>query len=136
VIREKISSRFHASRITHSRMKFNSYRLRRHRLQGWQVAEDRHGVQEKIEAAFGQMFPSVKRIHSSSARTRRPRARHGGARRIPRAEFKMPVAASRWRSMRFLPDEHRGSRGALRKNFMPLARPASSIAITSGIIRR
>jgi hypothetical protein len=34
--------------------------------QGWQVQKIGTGVQEKIEAALAKMFPSVKRIHSSS----------------------------------------------------------------------
>ena len=34
--------------------------------QGWQVQKTGTGVQELVEAACGKLFPSVKRIHSSS----------------------------------------------------------------------
>ncbi len=33
---------------------------------GWQVQTSGVGVQQKVEEALGRLFPSVKRIHSSS----------------------------------------------------------------------
>src|SRR5271169_172027 len=59
--------------------------------QGWQVQKVGTGVQEKIEVAFGKMFPSVKRIHSSSRTDTGVHALGMVAHvEIPRAEFKMP----------------------------------------------
>ena len=61
--------------------------------QGWQVQKTGTGVQEKIEAAFGKMFPSVKRIHSSSRTDTGVHALGMVAHvEIPRVELKMPVA--------------------------------------------
>src|SRR5437879_5608291 len=61
--------------------------------QGWQVQQTGTGVQEKIEAALGKMFPSVKRIHSSSRTDTGVHALGMVAHvEIPRAEFKMPAA--------------------------------------------
>src|SRR5580693_8929150 len=61
--------------------------------QGWQVQKIGTGVQEKIEAAFGKMFPGVKRIHSSSRTDTGVHALGMVAHvEIPRAEFKMPAA--------------------------------------------
>ena len=60
--------------------------------QGWQVQKTGTGVQELIEAAFAKMFPSVKRIHSSSRTDTGVHALGMVAHvEIPRAEFKMPV---------------------------------------------
>jgi len=60
--------------------------------QGWQVQKIGTGVQEKIETAFGKMFPSVKRIHSSSRTDTGVHALGMVAHvEIPRAEFKMPA---------------------------------------------
>ena len=61
--------------------------------QGWQVQKTGTGVQEKIEAALAKMFPSVKRIHSSSRTDTGVHALGMVAHvEIPRTEFKMPVA--------------------------------------------
>jgi tRNA pseudouridine38-40 synthase len=61
--------------------------------QGWQVQKIGTGVQEKIEAALGKIFPSVKRIHSSSRTDTGVHALGMVAHvEIPRTEFKMPVA--------------------------------------------
>jgi tRNA pseudouridine38-40 synthase len=76
--------------------------------QGWQVQKIGTGVQEKIEAAFGKMFPSVKRIHSSSRTDTGVHALGMVAHvEIPRAEFKMPVARLALALNSFLPDDIR-----------------------------
>jgi tRNA pseudouridine38-40 synthase len=76
--------------------------------QGWQVQESGTGVQEKIEAAFGKMFPGVKRIHSSSRTDTGVHALGMVAHvEIPRAEFKMPVARLALALNAFLPDDIR-----------------------------
>jgi len=76
--------------------------------QGWQVQKIGTGVQEKIEAAFGQMFPSVKRIHSSSRTDTGVHALGMVAHvEIPRAEFKMPVGRLALALNAFLPDDIR-----------------------------
>src|SRR5450432_3190749 len=76
--------------------------------QGWQVQKIGTGVQEKIEAAFGQMFPSVKRIHSSSRTDTGVHALGMVAHvEIPRAEFKMPPARLALALNAFLPDDIR-----------------------------
>ena len=60
--------------------------------QGWQVQKTGTGVQEKIETALGRMFPSVKRIHSSSRTDTGVHALGMVAHvEIPRKEFKMPA---------------------------------------------
>jgi tRNA pseudouridine38-40 synthase len=76
--------------------------------QGWQVQKIGTGVQEKIEAAFGEMFPSVKRIHSSSRTDTGVHALGMVAHvEIPRAEFKMPAARLALALNAFLPDDIR-----------------------------
>jgi tRNA pseudouridine38-40 synthase len=76
--------------------------------QGWQVQKIGTGVQEKIEAAFGRMFPGVKRIHSSSRTDTGVHALGMVAHvEIPRAEFKMPVARLALALNSFLPDDIR-----------------------------
>src|SRR5882724_12048255 len=76
--------------------------------QGWQVQKIGTGVQEKIEAAFGRLFPSVKRIHSSSRTDTGVHALGMVAHvEIPRAEFKMPVARLALALNAFLPDDIR-----------------------------
>ena len=76
--------------------------------QGWQVQKIGTGVQEKIEAAFGKMFPSVKRIHSSSRTDTGVHALGMVAHvEIPRAEFKMPVGRLALALNAFLPDDIR-----------------------------
>ena len=76
--------------------------------QGWQVQKIGTGVQEKIEAAFGQMFPGVKRIHSSSRTDTGVHALGMVAHvEIPPAEFKMPVGRLALALNAFLPDDIR-----------------------------
>ncbi len=76
--------------------------------QGWQVQKIGTGVQEKIEAAFGKMFPSVKRIHSSSRTDTGVHALGMVAHvEIPSAEFKMPVARLARALNAFLPEDIR-----------------------------
>lgn len=59
---------------------------------GWQVQKTGLGVQQKIEEAFGKLFPSVKRIHSSSRTDTGVHALGMIAHvEILRAEFRMPV---------------------------------------------
>jgi tRNA pseudouridine38-40 synthase len=66
------------------------------------------GVQEKIETAFGKMFLSVKRIHSSSRTDTGVHALGMVAHvEIPKAEFKMPVARLALALNAFLPDDIR-----------------------------
>lgn len=76
--------------------------------QGWQVQKTGTGVQEKIEAAFGKLFPSVKRIHSSSRTDTGVHALGMVAHvEIPRAELKMPAARLALALNAFLPDDIR-----------------------------
>jgi len=76
--------------------------------QGWQVQKTGTGVQELIEAACGKMFPSVKRIHSSSRTDTGVHALGMVAHvEIPRAEFKMPTARLAIAINAFLPDDIR-----------------------------
>jgi tRNA pseudouridine38-40 synthase len=76
--------------------------------QGWQVQKIGIGVQEKIESAFGRMFPSVKRIHSSSRTDTGVHALGMVAHvEIPRAEFKMPVGRLALALNAFLPADIR-----------------------------
>src|SRR5664279_4550233 len=76
--------------------------------QGWQVQKTGTGVQEKIEVAFGRMFPSVKRLHSSSRTDTGVHALGMVAHvEIPRAEFKMTVPRLALALNAFLPDDIR-----------------------------
>ena len=76
--------------------------------QGWQVQKTGVGVQEKIEAAIGKLFPSVKRIHSSSRTDTGVHALGMVAHfEIPRAEFKMPVGRLALALNAFLPEDIR-----------------------------
>jgi tRNA pseudouridine38-40 synthase len=60
---------------------------------GWQVQKIGLGVQQKIEEALGQLFPSVRRIHSSSRTDTGVHALGMVAHvEIPPHEFKMPIA--------------------------------------------
>ena len=60
---------------------------------GWQVQKIGLGVQQKIEEALAKMFPSVRRVHSSSRTDTGVHALGMVAHvEIPRAEFKMPAA--------------------------------------------
>jgi tRNA pseudouridine38-40 synthase len=59
---------------------------------GWQVQKTGIGVQQKIEEAFGKLFPGVRRIHSSSRTDTGVHALGMIAHvDIPRGEFKMPA---------------------------------------------
>src|SRR5204862_3186359 len=61
--------------------------------QGWQVQKTGTGVQEKVEGALAKLFPSVKRIHSSSRTDTGVHALGMVAHvEIPRTEFKMTPA--------------------------------------------
>ena len=70
--------------------------------QGWQVQKTGMGVQQKIEEALARIFPSVKRILSSSRTDTGVHALGMVAEvEIPRAEFKMtlhklPLAVNAW----------------------------------------
>jgi tRNA pseudouridine38-40 synthase len=76
--------------------------------QGWQVQKIGTGVQEKIEAAFSNMFPGVKRIHSSSRTDTGVHALGMVAHvEIPRSEFKMPAARLALALNSYLPDDIR-----------------------------
>jgi tRNA pseudouridine38-40 synthase len=76
--------------------------------QGWQVQKSGTGVQEKIESAFGKIFPSVKRIHSSSRTDTGVHALGMVAHvEIPRTEFKMPVGRLALALNAFLPNDVR-----------------------------
>ena len=76
--------------------------------QGWQVQKTGTGVQELIEAACGKMFPSVKRIHSSSRTDTGVHALGMVAHvEIPRAEFKMPAGRLAIALNAFLPGDIR-----------------------------
>jgi tRNA pseudouridine38-40 synthase len=76
--------------------------------QGWQMQKIGTGVQEKVESALGNMFPSVKRIHSSSRTDTGVHALGMVAHvEIPRAEFKMPVARLALAINAFLPHDIR-----------------------------
>ena len=60
--------------------------------QGWQVQKTGTGVQEKVEGALARLFPSVKRIRSSSRTDTGVHALGMVADvEIPKAEFSMPV---------------------------------------------
>ena len=60
---------------------------------GWQTQKVGVGVQQKLEEALVKLFPSVKRVHSSSRTDTGVHALGMVAHvEIPRAEFKMPVA--------------------------------------------
>ena len=60
---------------------------------GWQTQKIGLGVQQKIEEALVKLFPSVRRVHSSSRTDTGVHALGMVAHvEIPRSEFKMPVA--------------------------------------------
>lgn len=76
--------------------------------QGWQVQKIGTGVQEKIEQALGKLYPSVKRIHSSSRTDTGVHALGMVAHvEIPRAEFKFADARLALALNAFLPDDIR-----------------------------
>ena len=60
---------------------------------GWQVQTTGLGVQQRVEEALAKIFPSVKRVHSSSRTDTGVHALGMVAHvEIPAAEFKMPVS--------------------------------------------
>ena len=70
--------------------------------QGWQIQKIGLGVQEKIEEALGKIFPSVKRIHSSSRTDTGVHALGMVAHvEIPARNSRCRSAGSPWRSMLF-----------------------------------
>ncbi len=76
--------------------------------QGWQVQKIGTGVQEKIEEAFGRIFPSVRRIHGSSRTDTGVHALGMVAHvEIPKSEFKMPAARLALALNALLPDDIR-----------------------------
>ncbi len=76
--------------------------------QGWQVQKIGTGVQEKIEQALAKLYPSVKRIHSSSRTDTGVHALGMVAHvEIPRAEFKFADARLALALNAFLPDDIR-----------------------------
>ena len=76
--------------------------------QGWQVQKVGTGVQEKVEAAFGKLFPSVKRIHSSSRTDTGVHALGMVAHvEIPPGELKMPARRLAISLNAFLPEDIR-----------------------------
>jgi tRNA pseudouridine38-40 synthase len=76
--------------------------------QGWQVQKIGTGVQEKIEEAARKLFPSVKRLHSSSRTDTGVHALGMVAHvEIARAEFKMPDRRLALALNAFLPDDIR-----------------------------
>ena len=76
--------------------------------QGWQVQKIGLGVQQKVEEALTKLFPSVKRVHSSSRTDTGVHALGMVAHvEIPRAEFKMPVARLAIALNAFLPHDIR-----------------------------
>ncbi|MCX6894510.1 MAG: tRNA pseudouridine(38-40) synthase TruA [Verrucomicrobia bacterium] len=76
--------------------------------QGWQVQKIGTGVQEKVEAALGKLFPSVKRIHSSSRTDTGVHALGMVAHvEIPRTELRMPARRLAISLNAFLPEDIR-----------------------------
>jgi tRNA pseudouridine38-40 synthase len=75
---------------------------------GWQVQKTGMGVQQKIEEALAKLFPSVRRIHSSSRTDTGVHALGMAAHvEIPRGEFTMPVAKLPLALNAFLPPDIR-----------------------------
>lgn len=78
------------------------------RYAGWQVQKTGLGVQEKVEAALRGLFPSVKRVHSSSRTDTGVHALGMVVHvEIPRTEFKMPAAKLALALNAFLPEDIR-----------------------------
>src|SRR5256885_11295763 len=75
---------------------------------GWQVQKTGVGVQQKIEEAFAKLFPSVRRIHSSSRTDTGVHALGIVAHvEIPAVEFKMSIAKVALALNAFLPEDIR-----------------------------
>lgn len=76
--------------------------------QGWQVQKTGVGVQQKVEEAMARLFPSVKRIQSSSRTDTGVHALGMVADvQIPRAELKMPLRKVALALNAFLPEDIR-----------------------------
>jgi tRNA pseudouridine38-40 synthase len=75
---------------------------------GWQLQKTGTGVQQKIEEALGNLFPSKPRLHSSSRTDTGVHALGMVAHfEVPRKEFKMPVAKVALAINAFLPEDIR-----------------------------
>jgi len=75
---------------------------------GWQVQKTGIGVQQKIEEAFAKLFPSVRRIHSSSRTDTGVHALGMVAHvEIPDSELKMPMRKVALALNSFLPEDIR-----------------------------
>ena len=75
---------------------------------GWQVQKTGLGVQQKMEEALGKLFPSIRRIHSSSRTDTGVHALGMIAHvEIPRHEFKIPPPKLALAINAFLPDDIR-----------------------------
>ncbi len=76
--------------------------------EGWQVQRTGLGVQQRVEEALAKLFPSVKRIHSSSRTDAGVHALGMVAHvEIPRAEFKLPPKRLALALNAFLPSDIR-----------------------------
>jgi tRNA pseudouridine38-40 synthase len=76
--------------------------------EGWQVQKTGTGVQEKVEAALAELFPSKPRVHSSSRTDTGVHALGMVTHfEISRAEFKMPVRKLALAVNAHLPEEIR-----------------------------
>ena len=76
--------------------------------QGWQTQKVGAGVQQKVELAVSRLFPSVKRIYSSSRTDTGVHALGMVADlEIPRAEFRMPLRKAPLALNAFLPEDIR-----------------------------
>jgi len=76
--------------------------------QGWQTQKVGAGVQQKVELAVARLFPSVKRIYSSSRTDTGVHALGMVADlEIPRAEFRMPLRKAPLALNAFLPEDIR-----------------------------
>ena len=75
---------------------------------GWQAQKTGVGVQQKVEESLQKLFPSAKRIHSSSRTDTGVHALGMVAHvEIPKAEFKMPVAKLALAVNAWLPEDIR-----------------------------
>src|SRR5262249_50087095 len=111
------TSRHHAARVS------NSMALTKLKLTiaydgthyaGWQMQKTGVAVQQKIEEALGQLFPSRPRLHSSSRTDAGVHALGLVAHvEIPRPEFRMPVAKLPLALNAFLPPDIRVQSAAL-----------------------
>ena len=76
--------------------------------EGWQLQKIGLGVQQRVEEALVKLFPSVKRVHSSSRTDTGVHALGMVAHvEIPRAEFNMPVRRLALALNAFLPEDIR-----------------------------